>query len=694
MPEPQAPTTSAPDLPPIAAKADDLEAIKKAVDDAASVGGGLWLSFLFVLFYLAVAAGAVTHADLLFEKAVKLPFLGIELPLFAFFALAPLLFIIVHAYTLVHLVFLTDKAKRYHNALYDQMGDRDVVSRAELDARKATREGLRRQLPSNIFVQFLAGPSDMREGGLGWLLRAIAWITLAIAPVLLLLFIQIQFLPYHSAPVTWTQRVALGLDLALIWWLWRKILSGREIDGGRRRVAWLWPPFGLTLSLAVLLFSVAVVTFPGEWQEEMLPSWPVLPALAEWGKPATENDASGKPRTASFRDWARDARKLSLHDWLFNEEPDSVSRRRFPFSSTLVLPSLNVYEGLGIDDPEKAKWHAYVFHARGRDLRGAIFAQASLPKVDFHGAQLEDAYFSLARLQGATLAEARLQGAVFEEAQLQGASLRGAQLQGALLNGAHLQGASLFRAQLQGARLIAAHLQGAVLSSAQLQGAALDGAELQGAALDGAQLQGASFGDANLEATDLSEAYLWRTNRPTSPSAVLAIRMSGESWAAEWSDKDGKRQPWDDKVYQTLQERMESLPADLRRDEALERIQSLSCGSSDTTLASCNPSATPPPEAAAWRKALEAARVGDEVYAEALAKALKDLVCSSGDDATYVVRGFGFEDRLDDARAAASQLTGDLANKESKDCPGAASLTDADRARLLRIKQGIQKAGK
>ena len=45
-------------------KADDLDAIKKAVDDAASVGGGLWLSYLFVLFYLAVAAGAVTHADL------------------------------------------------------------------------------------------------------------------------------------------------------------------------------------------------------------------------------------------------------------------------------------------------------------------------------------------------------------------------------------------------------------------------------------------------------------------------------------------------------------------------------------------------------------------------------------------------------------------------------------------------------
>jgi hypothetical protein len=35
-------------LPAIAAKADDLEEIKKSVEDAASVSGGLWLSYLFV----------------------------------------------------------------------------------------------------------------------------------------------------------------------------------------------------------------------------------------------------------------------------------------------------------------------------------------------------------------------------------------------------------------------------------------------------------------------------------------------------------------------------------------------------------------------------------------------------------------------------------------------------------------------
>jgi hypothetical protein len=128
-PEASAPAAAAPsvpappdaakagDLPDFAKKAYDLEEIKKAVDDAASVGGGLWLSYLFVLFYLAIAAGAVTHADLFLENPVKLPFLNVELPLLAFFFLAPILFLFVHAYTLVHLVFLTDKAKRFDQAL-------------------------------------------------------------------------------------------------------------------------------------------------------------------------------------------------------------------------------------------------------------------------------------------------------------------------------------------------------------------------------------------------------------------------------------------------------------------------------------------------------------------------------------------------------------------------------------------------
>jgi hypothetical protein len=115
---------------------------------------------------------------------------------------------------------------------------------------------------------------------------------------------------------------------------------------------------------------------------------------------------------------------------------------------------------------------------------------------------------------------------------------------------------------------------------------------------------------------------------------------------------------------------------------------------SNKTLASCDPSAAPPPEALEWRKALEAASVDEKAYAEALVKALKELVCSGGDEPVHVVRGRGFQARLDNAGAAASDLIDDLMNKESKDCPVSAALTNADRAKLLQIKQEAKKAGK
>jgi hypothetical protein len=61
-----------------------------------------------------------THVDLLLRNPVKLPFLNIELPLLAFFGLAPLLFIIAHVYTLVHLVMLAAKVGRFDQEICRQ----------------------------------------------------------------------------------------------------------------------------------------------------------------------------------------------------------------------------------------------------------------------------------------------------------------------------------------------------------------------------------------------------------------------------------------------------------------------------------------------------------------------------------------------------------------------------------------------
>jgi len=155
-----------------AKEAHDLDAVRKSVEDAAAVSAGFWLSYLFVLFYIGIAAGGVTHKDLLLESPVKLPFLtDVPLPLVAFFFLAPIVFIVFHAYTLVHFVMLAAK-----------VGVFDAELRAQLGDAPETREGLRRQLPSNIFVQFLAGPRDIRKGGLGLILKVIAWFSLVNRP--------------------------------------------------------------------------------------------------------------------------------------------------------------------------------------------------------------------------------------------------------------------------------------------------------------------------------------------------------------------------------------------------------------------------------------------------------------------------------------------------------------------------------
>src|ERR1700730_4735564 len=184
-----APTPPAPDRPAIAAKADDLEEIKKAVEDAASISGGLWLSYLFVLSYIAIAAGAVTHEDLLLVRPVKLPFLNVELPLKDFFAFAPFIVLIIHDYALMHFIMLGKKASRFHNELRHQFPDSGTKTpksgAAPESAPKEIRDKLRRLLPSNIFVQILAGPPELRTGFFGRMLKLIALTTLVVLPILL-----------------------------------------------------------------------------------------------------------------------------------------------------------------------------------------------------------------------------------------------------------------------------------------------------------------------------------------------------------------------------------------------------------------------------------------------------------------------------------------------------------------------------
>jgi uncharacterized protein YjbI with pentapeptide repeats len=468
------PVATAPDpTGKLVEKACDLDRLQKSVEDAAAVGAGLWLSYLFAFYYIGIAVGAVTHSDLLLENTVKLPLLGVELPLIAFFVLAPIVFIVSHAYTLVHFVMLGAKVGVFDAELNKQLGDAPYA-----------REGLRRQLPSNIFVQFLAGPKDIREGVLGLILKAIAWSSLVLGPVLLLLLIQVQFLPYHLEWVTWVQRFAVFTDVILLLALWPAVLESRS------EIAWpqIWRHKVFTLSsLVPIWLAFTTATFPGELIDKWIGPWEIIP----------QNRVTA---------WLGQDGWTSIHNLVFHGQVDQINKRRKSyFSDTLVIADFRALEAAKIADPKKLDIVNQTLNLRGLNLKGAVFLDADFRKVD--------------------LSEAQLQGASLAGAQLQGANLHGAQLQGATLDWASLQGADLNYAKLQGAKLDSANLQGAALSAAELQGASLKDVKLQGASLKDAKLQGADFKSSTLDGANMGGAEVWRAN--LDPASATAVSKDG-----------------------------------------------------------------------------------------------------------------------------------------------------------------------
>ena len=372
--------------------------------------------------------------------------------------LGPLILLVVHAHVLLHFVLLGEKARLFET----QLGREPV----DVSAR------MRQLLPVNIFGQLLAGPTHSRS----WLLRAlivlIAWISLVIGPVALLVFFELQFLPYHSELITGWHRLAVVVDLALLWMLW-PLITGRTTRQPQQERQPRWIGLAAMAATGIPIFLVfALATFPGEALERAFAYVPLRETLVD-----------GKLDEATLR-------------------PTSW------FSNRLVLPALDLLDHDKFDTLAKLAVSPVKYSLRGRDLSHAVLTDATLPRIDFSRANLTGASFLRARAQGAWFDRAELSGAVLDQASLQGASFYGARLLGASLDGAAVQGGQLAAAQLKGAWLSGALFDGASLASADLRWAILNGAQLRGANLYEAQLQGASLRGASLQGASFEKATI------------------------------------------------------------------------------------------------------------------------------------------------------------------------------------------
>src|SRR5271166_2420269 len=178
----------------------EAEALAGALNHSAERAQTLWFSYLIFMLYLAIATWTTTHRMLFLESPLNLPVLNIALPLLGFYILTPLIFVVFHFYMLLNLVLLARSAKALE----------DSLARAFPDDGEP-RETFRMRIENTLFVQLLVGGRLEREGINAKLLSLMALITLALAPVALLLMFEIMFLPYHSWKITWWHRGLLAL---------------------------------------------------------------------------------------------------------------------------------------------------------------------------------------------------------------------------------------------------------------------------------------------------------------------------------------------------------------------------------------------------------------------------------------------------------------------------------------------------
>jgi Pentapeptide repeats (8 copies) len=218
----------------------------KAVNEASGKAFALWITFLTVGTYLAIAIGTTTHLQLLLAGPVKLPLLGVDLPLFAFYGFAPPLYLVLHLYVLMQLYLLARLLLLF---------DEQLQSARMLDQDRRITRG---QLDKFVFTQFLIGAPQ--ETTVRWFLRAVVWLSFVIGPLLLLFGFQFRFLPYHSLLVVNVHQVALMLDLALLLWFWPKISRGRvqQAPGPRAKFWRIVFACGIFIVLGVI-DSVAIV---------------------------------------------------------------------------------------------------------------------------------------------------------------------------------------------------------------------------------------------------------------------------------------------------------------------------------------------------------------------------------------------------------------------------------------------------
>ena len=506
-----------------------LEEAGKILESSAQTNRNLFIAFNFVLITALVLCLSVTDEDLLIGlSTIKLPLLNINLPIWAFASIAPLVIVALHFDLLQNLGEHRDKLAAWSRCWF------------KVHPSPSRNADMPRQLYPFLFDfaclhANYTGSTAMRARllpGLCWLLYC--WAAYTVLVIFFIRFADLQHYIYtgwhllllmfdalilywywpgfskNAKPVAW--KTWLAIVMAPLWltpYAGRKALGRQKLVRAQLLLLWLsnmaalWTLVLFTLIQAHIDYGTSS-TFIKQalvWEEKSRSAWGlnIVPRLSLAGFRLT------LPYKFFELDHLQHPGKNDSELWQETRNALDLSKRRLAFAdfSLALLP------------------HSNLSNAR---LQGADLWFASLQGADLDDAQLQGANLEFAQLQGSDLGSASLQGVFLIFAELQGANLRNAQLQSSDLGSAQLQGAFLMSTQLQGSNLGSAQLQGAFLLFAQLQGADLRDAQLQGALLIKTQLKGVALSDTKQLEYSWKEQLDWKQGYDFKP-------LKYESWA-------------------------------------------------------------------------------------------------------------------------------------------------------------------
>lgn len=225
-------------------------------------------------------------------------------------------------------------------------------------------------------------------------------------------------------------------------------------------------------------------------QQENLGAWyDTMAAMPQATPQMREAAAQGKEALAEFQAAMRQFEQLIPQGAA--PEPEAPGHTIQEDTGSEETPSTPIPPGLDF---------------RGRDLRKASFANASLDGADFSGADLAGANFQGAQLRGACLEKASCLGADFEGCIATDANFNEADLRSCHFRYADLNNASFRSALLDDVRLAFAHLQKADMYMAKAHETYGVGADFSEA-----DLSGADFSDSLLSTADFSNCTARQT---------------------------------------------------------------------------------------------------------------------------------------------------------------------------------------